>query len=61
MKKKIFIFLPDGVGLRNFAFTHFYNTVSKNNDVFFINKTNFQLKEKLNINEIKIDGLKQHY
>ncbi|WP_417857816.1 UDP-glycosyltransferase [Xanthomarina gelatinilytica] len=61
MKKKIFIFLPDGVGLRNFAFTHFYNTVSKNNDVFFLNNTSFPLKEKLNINEIKIAGLKPHY
>ncbi|WP_347175238.1 UDP-glycosyltransferase [Polaribacter uvawellassae] len=61
MNKKILIFLPDGVGLRNFAFTDFYKKMSVDNDVFFMNNTGFPLKENLNIKEIKISGLKPHY
>ena len=46
MKKKVFIFLPDGVGLRNFALTQFkeigeqkgYEIVYWNNTVFSFSK-----------------------
>lgn len=61
MKKKILIFLPDGVGLRNFAFTDFYKKMSLENDVVFLNNTGFPLKEKLDIEEIKISNLKTHF
>ncbi|MEY3500835.1 MAG: hypothetical protein RL308_2504, partial [Bacteroidota bacterium] len=41
---KIFILLPDGIGLRNFAYTSFYS-LGKNQgfDIFFWNNTPFPL------------------
>ena len=52
--KKIFILLPDGVGLRNFAFTDFY-TKGKAiaMDLIFWNNTPFDLA-KIGYNEIKL-------
>jgi hypothetical protein len=42
--KKIFILLPDGVGLRNFAFTEFYKKgKAKGMDLVFWNNTPFDL------------------
>ena len=42
--KKLFIFLADGVGLRNFAFTKFYALgKSKGYDVVFWNASSFDL------------------
>ncbi|WP_298880762.1 UDP-glycosyltransferase [uncultured Polaribacter sp.] len=61
MKKKILIFLPDGVGLRNFAFTDFYKKMSVENDVVFLNNTGFPLEEKLGIKEVKLNNLKTHF
>ncbi|MEO2064657.1 MAG: UDP-glycosyltransferase [Christiangramia sp.] len=55
-KKKIFILLPDGVGLRNFAFTSFVAIGKKLGwEVIFWNNTPFDLK-KLNYKEIKLNG-----
>jgi hypothetical protein len=61
MKKKVLILLPDGVGLRNFAFTHFYEKMKKNHDVVFWNNTAFKLNEKLGVNEIVFKGGKTHF
>ena len=59
-KNKIFIFLPDGVGLRNFAFTNFYAHVTgKGFDVTFWNNTPFPLKE-LGFKEHKIQHSKSN-
>lgn len=58
--KKIFILLPDGVGLRNFAYTSFYNQgVREDFDVIFWNNTPFTLSD-LGFNEIKIENAKTH-
>lgn len=55
-KKKILILLPDGVGLRNFAYTSFYEKLSVSYDVIFWNNTEIPLKEKLDINEMSISN-----
>lgn len=53
--KKIFILLPDGVGLRNFAFTSFVEIgESRGWDVTFWNQTPFDLKD-LGFKEIKLN------
>lgn len=54
--KKVFILLPDGVGLRNFAFGNFHDEcLKKNLNIIYWNNTNFSLGE-LNYKEIKIDN-----
>ena len=54
--KKIFILLPDGVGLRNFAFTSFVETGEKMGwKVIFWNHTTFDLSA-LGYSEIRIQG-----
>ena len=57
---KVFILLPDGVGLRNFAYTNFYN-VGKAMDfnITYWNNTPFDL-DLMGFNEIKIDKPKNH-
>ena len=58
--KKLFIFLADGVGLRNFAFTKFYALgKSKGYDVVFWNASSFDLSA-LGYAEIKIPSPKNH-
>ncbi len=60
-KKKIFIFLPDGVGLRNFAFTKFKEIGElKGFDIQYWNNTPFSLKDSLGFKEIKIDSNQIH-
>ncbi len=60
-KKKIFILLPDGVSLRNFAYTSFYQLgIEKGYDVIFWNSTPFELS-KLGFSEIKITKPKPHW
>lgn len=55
-KKKIFILLPDGVGLRNFAFTSFVEIGEEMGwEVIFWNNTPFDLTE-LGYSEIKLQG-----
>ncbi len=61
MKKKVFIFLPDGVGLRNFAFTQFKEIgEQKGYEIVYWNNTVFSLKEELNFEEVKIENHKLH-
>lgn len=59
-KIKVFILLPDGVGLRNFAYSNFYNIGLENNfDIVYWNNTVFDLTE-LNFKEIKIKYSRPH-
>lgn len=59
--KTIFILLPDGVSLRNFAYTPFYQLgVEKGYEVVFWNATPFNL-EDLGFSEIKIIKPKAHW
>lgn len=61
MKKKVFIFLPDGVGLRNFALTHFKELgTQKGYEIVYWNNTVFSLKKALNYEEVKIENHKLH-
>jgi len=56
--KKIFILLPDGVGLRNFAFSNFYKIgLEKKFGITYWNNTPFDLTS-LGFNEIKIKNAK---
>lgn len=60
MNKKVFILLPDGIGLRNFAFTNFHKIgIGKGFNITFWNATPFQLSE-LGFNEIKIRNPRAH-
>ena len=59
--KKIFILLPDGVGLRNFAYTSFVEIGKQIGwDVVFWNQTPFNLTE-LGYKEIKLQGKPRAY
>lgn len=61
MSKKIFIFFPDGVGLRNFAFTEFKSIGEKKGfDIVYWNNTKFSLKDELGFEEIKIENEQLH-
>ncbi|WP_203257336.1 UDP-glycosyltransferase [Hyunsoonleella ulvae] len=61
MKKKVFVFFPDGVGLRNFAFTDFKNTGEQLGfDITYWNNTVFSLKDNLGFNEVKIENHQLH-
>jgi hypothetical protein len=60
-KKKIFILIPDGVGLKNFAYSNFQTLASSYNyNVVYWNNTPFNL-EKMNYDEIKINNPKNHF
>lgn len=60
MKNKIFILLPDGIGLRNFAYSHFYELGLKEGfEPIFWNNTPFDLTD-LGYQEIKIRHAKTH-
>ena len=57
---KIFILLPDGIGLRNFAFTNFHKLgLEKGFDITFWNNTPFDLN-KYGIKQIQIKYAKAH-
>ncbi len=59
-KPKIFILLPDGIGLRNFAYSEFHAIGKKEGfDLVFWNNTPFDLKT-LGFEEIKIVNSKSH-
>jgi len=61
MSKKAFIFLPDGVGLRNFALTNF-NAIgtAMGYDITYWNNTPFKIKKELGYNELIIENQKLH-
>jgi hypothetical protein len=57
MSKKIFVFFPDGVGLRNFAFTRFKDLgEQKGHQIVYWNNTVFSLKEEMGYDEVKIEN-----
>ena len=57
MSKKIFVFFPDGVGLRNFAFTQFKTLgEQKGFDIVYWNNTVFSLEKELGFKEVKIEN-----
>ncbi|MEO4006299.1 UDP-glycosyltransferase [Flavobacterium sp. CAU 1735] len=59
-KNKIFILLPDGIGLRNFAYSRFHELgVEQGYDVVFWNNTPFQLTD-LGFQEIAIREAKSN-
>mgnify|MGYP000583786141 FL=1 len=61
MKKKVFVFFPDGVGLRNFAFTDFKSIGEEMGfDITYWNNTIFSLKDNLGFNEVKIEDHTTH-
>ncbi len=61
MKKKVFVFFPDGVGLRNFAFTEFKNIGEQMDfDIHYWNNTIFSLEDNLGFNEVKIEDHSAH-
>ncbi|MFA9189987.1 UDP-glycosyltransferase [Flavobacterium sp. FZUC8N2.13] len=61
MNKKILIFFPDGVGLRNFAFTQFKEIgEQRGNQIIYWNNTAFPLQEELGYEEVKIKTQKIH-
>jgi len=57
--KKVFILLPDGIGLRNFAFSNFHKIGKENFDITFWNNTPFNLTQ-FNFSEVKITNSKVH-
>ena len=61
MSKKAFIFLPDGVGLRNFALTNF-NAIGTalGYEIVYWNNTPFKIKEELGFEELVIENHKLH-
>ncbi|MCL9809080.1 glycosyltransferase family protein [Flavobacterium luminosum] len=61
MNKKAFVFLPDGVGLRNFALTHF-NPIGKalGYEIVYWNNTPFKIKEELGYEEVRITNQELH-
>ncbi|ULC60578.1 CDP-glycerol glycerophosphotransferase family protein [Flaviramulus sp. BrNp1-15] len=61
MKKKVFVFFPDGVGLRNFAFTDFKKIGEEMGfDITYWNNTIFSLKDNLGFKELKIENHTTH-
>jgi UDP-N-acetylglucosamine:LPS N-acetylglucosamine transferase len=60
LNNKIFILLPDGIGLRNFAYSSFYELgKTQGFNVVFWNNTPFKLVD-LGFKEIKIENAKTH-
>lgn len=61
MNKKVFIFLPDGVGLRNFALTNF-NAIGrqKGYEIVYWNNTPFDIQNEIGYTEVKITDNQLH-
>jgi hypothetical protein len=59
--KKILVFFPDGVGLRNFAFTKFKEIgEQRGNQIIYWNNTAFSLQQELGYEEVLIKNQKIH-
>lgn len=57
--KKVFIFLPDGVGLKSFALTNFKEIgEAQGFDVTYWNNTPFSIEKELGFKEIKLENQK---
>ena len=62
MPKKVFVFFPDGIGIRNFALTNFFKLgISKGFDIHYWNNTNFEINKEFGYNEIKIENNKTRF
>lgn len=60
-KKRVFVLLPDGIGLKNFAYSDFPKKGVQNGfEVVFWNKTSFNLTE-LGFSEVKLPNLKPFF
>ncbi|AGC77421.1 hypothetical protein LX97_01720 [Nonlabens dokdonensis] len=60
-KPKVFILFPDGVGLRNFAFTRFKEIGEQQGiDITYWNNTVFSLEKELGYPEVKIESTRIH-
>lgn len=59
MSKKVFILLPDGIGLRNFAFTNF-NKIgeSEGYEITYWNDTPFEIEKEFGLKELKLASKK---
>ncbi|WP_431471353.1 UDP-glycosyltransferase [Nonlabens sp. SCSIO 43208] len=61
MSKKVWILFPDGVGLRNFAFTNFKNIGDKlGYDITYWNNSVFDLEKEFGFAQINIPSTKIH-
>lgn len=61
MKNKIFIILPDGIGLRNFAYGDFPEEAKKMGfQVTYWNQTAFPIHKKLSLDELPLTHKKLH-
>lgn len=61
MNKKVFVFFPDGVGLRNFAFTQFKELgEERGNTIVYWNNTVFSLEKELGYEELPLKNHKIH-
>ncbi|MEL0651232.1 UDP-glycosyltransferase [Algibacter sp. TI.3.09] len=59
--KKIFVLLPSGIALRNFAFTSFNDVAkTKNLDITYWNSTPFSVAE-MGYNEVRLTNIKTHW
>ncbi|SFJ09654.1 UDP-glycosyltransferase [Olleya namhaensis] len=59
--KKIFILIPSGIALRNFAFTKFHDLAKAQNlDITYWNSTPFSISE-MGYKEIRLDNIKPHW
>jgi len=60
MKEKYFVLLPDGIGLRNFAYTDFYKMAKESDcELLFWNSTPFDL-DSMGYNQLKTPQAKLH-
>jgi hypothetical protein len=60
--KKVLVFLPDGVGLRNFVFGAFKShSLDYDFSYSYWNNTNYPIEKKLGFKEIKINNAKNHF
>jgi len=61
MSKKVFVFFPDGVGLRNFAFTKFKSIGEDMGfDITYWNNTIFDLESELGFKQVTIKNHQIH-
>ena len=59
--KKVFILIPSGIALRNFAFTKFYALAKAQNlDITYWNSTPFSISE-MGYKEIRLENIKPHW
>ncbi|GAA4235988.1 hypothetical protein GCM10022291_19280 [Postechiella marina] len=61
INKKVFILIPSGIALRNFAFTKFHDLAKAQNlDITYWNSTPFSISE-MGYKEIRLSNIKPHW